>query len=113
MLFRSHECKEAGHLEEGAFNHDIHEMLFNGQCVGAKLAGALNHIAYDSAPENGFVVAGLKRALPFFDDMMKALETVRERKMLPEERLSRFSNDMFAIRAEIVQLMERFRGGFG
>ena len=108
-----HECKDAGLLEEDAFNHDIHDMLFNGQCVGAKLAGALNHIAYESAPDNGFIVAGLKRALPYFDDMMAALEKVREKKLLPGERLARFSSDMFAIRAEIVQLMERFRGGLG
>ena len=108
-----HECKDAGHLEEGAFNSDIHDMLFNGQCVGAKLAGALNHIAYETAPENGFIVARLKRALPYFDNMMAALEKVREKELLPAERLARFSSEMFAIRAEIVQLIERFRSGFG
>ncbi len=104
-----HECKDAGLLEEGAFNHEVHDMLFNGQCIGAKLAGALNHMGYDSAPGNGFVVACLKRALPYFDEMMLALEKVRKQETFPSERLNRFSADMFAIRAEIVQLMEKFR----
>lgn len=107
-----HECKDAGLLEEEANNDTLHEMLFNGQCVGAKLAGALNSLAYDHATDGAFVVACLKRALPYFDDMMQALDKVREKKFLPEERLARFSFDMFAIRAEIVQIMDRFRNNF-
>ncbi len=108
-----HECKDAGLLEEGAGNGDLHDMLFNGQCVGAKLAGALNSLAYDHVVDNAFVVACLKRALPYFDDMIQALEKVRKRELLSAERLERFSNDMFAIRAGIVELMEQFRNGFG
>ena len=108
-----HECKDAGLLEEGSHNEAVHEMLFNGQCVGAKLAGALNSLAYDRITDNAFVVACLKRALPYFDNMIKALEKVRKLELIAPERLQRFSCDMFAIRAEIVQLMERFRNGFG
>ncbi len=104
-----HECKKAGLLEEDAFNHQVHDMLFNGQCVGAKLAGALNSLTYDRIVDHAFVVACLKRALPYFDKMMLALEEVRQQEVLFLERLNRFSTDMFAIRAEIVQLIERFR----
>lgn len=104
-----HECKDAGHLEEEANNSDIHDMLFNGQCVGAKLAGALNGLAYDRTDDKAFIVACLKRALPFFDKMMATLERVRKKGLLPDGRVVRFSSDMFAIRTEIVQLMERFR----
>ena len=84
-------------------------MLFNGQCVGAKLAGALNSLAFDRVTDSAFVVACLKRALPYFDDMMQALDKVREKELLASGRLRRFSDDMFAIRAEIVQIIERFR----
>ena len=104
-----HECKDAELLEEGSDNEAVHEMLFNGQCVGAKLAGALNSLAYDRITDNAFVVAYLKRALPYFDDMIQALEKVRKQELIAQERLHRFSGDMFAIRSEIVQLMERFR----
>ncbi len=104
-----HECKDGGLLEEGGENGDLHDMLFNGQCIGAKLAGALNGMAYDRHHDGGFVIARLKRALPYFDDMIQALEKVRKREILDTVRLQRFSNDMFAIRAEIVQLIEKFR----
>jgi len=108
-----HECKDAGLLEEAAGNNELHDMLFNGQCVGAKLAGALNSLAYDRITDNAFVVACLKRALPYFDDMIQALEKVRKKEILDPARLQCFSGDMFAIRAEIVQLMERFRTEMG
>jgi hypothetical protein len=107
-----HECKDAGLLEESAANDDLHEMLFKGQCIGAKLAGALNGLAYDRSFEHAFIVACLKRALPYFDEMMIALEKVKAEELLASERLAVFSTDMFAIRAEIVQLIEHFRNGF-
>ena len=44
-----------------------------------------------------------------FDKMIQALERVRTQELLAPERLQYFSRDLFAIRAEIVQLMERFR----
>lgn len=103
------ECKDAALFEEAAGHDELHKMLFNGQCIVAKLAGALNGLAYDRGHDNAFIVACLKRALPFFDDMMNDLKAVREKELLPQKRLSCFSDDMFAIRAEIVQLMERFR----
>ena len=107
------ECGDAGLLEEGAENGDLNDMLFKGQCVGVELAGALNSLAYDRMVDNAFVVANLKRSLPHFNDMIQALEKVRKQGLLPEERLKRFSNDMFAIRADIVSLMDRFRKGIG
>ena len=104
-----HECEAAGLLAEGAENEALHEMLFNGQCVGAKLAGALGGLAYDRMVDGGFVVACLKRSLPYFNEMMSGLERVKKQGLINAERLHRFSVDMFAIRAEIVQLMEQFR----
>jgi len=88
-------------------------MLFNGQCVGAKLAGALNSMAYDRAHDGGFIIARLKRALPYFDEMIQSLEKVRKKELVAPQRLQRFSDEMFAIRSEIVQVMEKFRNGFG
>jgi len=104
-----HECKDSGLLIECSGNDELQEMLFNGQCVGAKLAGALNGLACDRITDGAFVVACLKRALPYFDSMMQAMDKVRKKELLASERLQRFSTDMFAIRAEIVQLIDRFR----
>ena len=108
-----HECKDAGLLEEAAGNGELHDMLFNGQCIGAKLAGALNGMAYDRHHDAGFIIAYLKRALPYFNEMIQSLENVRKKELIAPQRLQRFSDEMFAIRAEIVQLMEKFRNGFG
>ncbi len=58
-------------------------------------------------------MAYLKRALPYFDNMIEALEKVRKQELIAPERLQRFSDDMFAIRVEIVQLVERFRNEIG
>ena len=104
-----HECKDAEMLTKEAGNGELHEMLFNGQCVSAKLAGALNSLAYDRIDDHAFIVACLKRSLPYFDTMIQALEKVRKQELLASERLQRFSDEMFAIRAGIVQLIVRFR----
>ena len=45
--------------------------------------------------------------------MIQSLEKVCKKELIAPDRLQRFSDDMFAIRAEIVQLMEKFRNGFG
>ena len=106
------ECSDAGLLKEGDGNDDLREMFFNGYLVGVNIGGVLDSLGCDGVVDAGFIVSNLKRAFPYFDKMMKALEKVRKKELIAPERLQRFSDDMFGIRAEIVQLMERFRNEF-
>src|SRR6266566_9580035 len=53
-----HYCDDRGLLGENG-DADLHEMIFQFQATGAKIAGALNSLAYDddNSREGGFVVA--------------------------------------------------------
>ena len=90
-------------------------MIFQAQTAGAKLAGALNSLAYDEGGlrDGGFVVALLKRALTYVHASMAAAEKVAAKKLIEAERLSAFRKEWFKIREEILHLMERFRGKGG
>ena len=104
-----HYCEERRLLGEGR-DQDLHEMLFEAQLLGAKLAGALDHLGYASGVvEGGFVVACLKRALLFFDKAIAASLKVRAKKLLDDERLEQFRTALFAIREDMLHLMKRFR----
>ena len=74
-------CKEQGLLGETA-DTDLHDMVFAVQTLSAKLAGALNSLAYHDAPDCGFVVACLKRALQYFDNAIRASALVGEKALL-------------------------------
>ena len=105
-------CKEAGLVgrddDEGR-DPDVGEMIFQTQCTSAKLAGALNSLADGMEPDGGFVVAYLKRALPFLNGALAAEAKVRAAGRLPADVLDRLQSDLFDIRAGILALMERFR----
>jgi hypothetical protein len=88
---------------------DLVDMLSEAQILGAKLAGALNGLAYREAPDYGFVVAGLKRALPFVNDSIAATEKVQIKKLVEDTRLNRFRRELFEVREGILALMEGFR----
>ena len=90
---------------------DLHEMVFQFQTTGAKLAGALDSLAYrdEDEREGGFIVAALKRALNYLHKSIAAAEKVSGKNLLPRERLERFRAELFEIREEILTLMQRFR----
>jgi len=88
---------------------DLITMLSQAQILGAKLAGALNGLAYRHAPEYGFVVASLKRALPFLNDSIAATKKVQSKKLVEEARLNQFRKELFAVREGVLALMEKFR----
>ena len=88
---------------------DLITMLSQAQILGAKLAGALNGLAYREAPDYGFVVASLKRALPFVHDSIAATKRVQSKKLVGNARLDRFRKELFAVREGILALMEKFR----
>jgi hypothetical protein len=104
-----HFCKDNGLLEEDG-DEDLREMIFQFQTAGAKIAGALNGLAYDKdARDGGFIVAALKRALGYLHKSVAVSTKVEAKKLLPLERLVLFRADLFDIRQQILNLMKRFR----
>lgn len=88
----------------------VHDMVFNTQCCGAKLAGALNDIAYEFGPDPGMIVASLKRALNHLHQALNASDTVKKsHKLDASGQLDNWRNELFAIREEILRLMEEHR----
>jgi hypothetical protein len=86
----------------------IHEMILQFQVCGAKVAGALDSLAYEDQIEGGFVVACLKRSLTFLHQSIDAAEKLKNRKsnLLFVERCEK---TFFEVRGEIIDLMCHFR----
>jgi len=103
-----HRCKDKGLLGETG-DPELQDMVFQAEMTGAKLAGGLNSLAYDHAPEGGFVVACLKRALTYLHKAIGLTDKVAAKSLVPEEELIAYRNDLFGIREAILQLMERYR----
>ena len=106
--FRS-DCKETGALDEKTDN-PLNDLLFSAHMVNAKLAGALNSLWMDHDRDGGFIVAYLKRALKYFNETMEHYHKVQAEGRIDPERLTRFHNDLCAIREEILRLMDKYRG---
>ena len=105
-----HFCDDRGLLEDNG-DSDLFEMVFQFQTAGAKIAGALDCLAYDEddSRNGGFVVAALKRALNYLHTSMAAAEKVAQKDLLPPERLEAFRAELFEVREKILELMQRFR----
>jgi hypothetical protein len=105
-----HFCKDRGLLGDTG-DEDLRDMIFQFQTTGAKIAGALDSLAYDEdgSREGGFVVAALKRALNYLNASMAAAKKVAQKKLIDSERLDLFRKELFGVREEILELMERFR----
>ncbi len=103
-----HYCKDHDLLtEEG--DSDLHDMLFQAHTLSAKLAGALDSLAYDDDPDCGFVIACLKRSLQYFDNAIRATAVVAEKNLVATRRISVFRDSLFEIRQEIIRLMTHYR----
>lgn len=104
-----HHCKDQGLLDDTG-DEALHTMLFQTQVTGAKLAGALNSLAYRGEEvDAGFVVANLKRALQHLHQAIKAAGAVKATDLLPARKLEDYRTSLFALREEILALMKRFR----
>ncbi|MFO7871909.1 MAG: hypothetical protein R6V03_10830 [Kiritimatiellia bacterium] len=103
-----HSCRNRGLLGPGG-DRDLRDMIFEAQTLSAKLAGALDHLAYDTGPEGGFVVASLKRALRYLERSLALSRVVAEKKILASEELRKFQTDLFGLRETMLELMDRFR----
>jgi hypothetical protein len=104
-----HHCEKRGLLEG---NHEDLEILVEEyQVLGAKLAGALDGLAYGRQMTSGaFVVATLKRALAHLHIAQSALEKVTSKELLSSRTLGRLRTELFFVREEILRLMAEFRG---
>jgi hypothetical protein len=104
-----HRCSDLGVGK--ADDDDLCRLISEFQTTGAKLAGALDGLAYGrDLREGAFVVAYLKRALNHLHGAQAALERVAPKKLLPAETVATTRAELFAIREEILRLMEEFRG---
>ena len=102
-------CHSRGLLGEDG-DTDLADMIFHFQSCGAKCAGALGRLAYPGRREPGFIVARLKRALVVLNRSLEAASKLQPKHLIPEEKLAAFRAELFAVREEILGLMERFRG---
>ena len=90
-------------------NRGAHDMVFNAQICGAKLAGALNELAYDFDPEPGLIVASLKRALNHLHIALRASDVVKAGGKMDLAQVEQWRTELFAIREEIIRLMNEHR----
>ena len=103
-----HACDDLGLRDDR--DEDLAKLISQFQITGAKLAGALNSLAYGrDMCEPGFVVACLKRALDHLHKAQAALEKVAPKNFVPQKILSKARQDLFEIREEILRLMAEFR----
>jgi hypothetical protein len=103
-----HAAKDAGRLELD--DSDLDELVNEFQITGAKLAGALDSLAYGRDLKDGpFLVAYLKRALSHLHLAQAALERVAPKALLPPDVLASARRELFEIREEILRLMQGFR----
>jgi len=105
-LHRQCEAARSGQSEEPAIDLLITEL----QITGAKLAGALNGLAYGRDLQDGaFVVATLKRALSHLHKAQEALAAVVAGRLLPPQLCESTRMEFFTVREEILRLMQEFR----
>jgi len=89
-------------------NAELDEFINQYRMTSAKLAGALNSLAYGREVTDGsFVVACLKRALNFLHATQAALE--KAGRLLPADMVAENRQELFEIREEILKLMDEFR----
>ncbi|MFC1451975.1 hypothetical protein ACFLSJ_01365 [Verrucomicrobiota bacterium] len=88
---------------------DLREMVLQAQTLTAKLAGALDGLAFDDEPEGGFVVACLKRALRFLNGSLAASQRAAGNGQADGAVLARFRDELLEIREEMLRIMSHYR----
>ncbi len=89
-------------------DEDLRKMVESTDNFSAKIAGALDSMAYDDSPDYGFMIAYLKRALGYLHDAINVLSVIEEKRLIPE-KIQLFRNELFALREAVLALMDEFR----
>jgi hypothetical protein len=107
LALRMHRDAEA--VWGDAFHDDdVREMVDQVQYASAKLAGALSGFSRAAPFEAGFIVATLKRSLALLNDGIAAFQRIHQRQVLPEQA-PWYRDELFAVRDDILRLMNEFR----
>jgi len=89
----------------------VSEFITGYQILSAKLAGALNSLAYGHhEDERAFTVANLKRALGILHQTQEELESDEVLGKLPSPIAKRVRHELFDLRESILKLMDEYRG---
>jgi len=89
---------------------DFQQLLAEYQIAAAKLAGALDGLAYGRDTQHpAFTVACLKRALDHLHAAINALAATQEKRLLPTAAGDRLRTEFFELRERILALMQEFR----
>ncbi|MCB1069578.1 MAG: hypothetical protein KDL31_04430 [Kiritimatiellae bacterium] len=107
-----HACDQLGVLNDSR-ESVVQNMVIQVQICSAKLAGALNNLAYDDDQDNGFIVAALKRSVNYLHTALNLSQQVESKQLLPPEILNDYRGEMFRIREEITDLMRHYRSRLG
>jgi hypothetical protein len=103
------QCDDLGPGKED--DDDLCTLVSEYQITSAKLAGALDGLAYGrDLSEGAFIVAYLKRALNHLHAAQGSLEKVALKNLLAADTVSSVRTELFALREEILRLMQEFRG---
>jgi len=103
-----HQCDELGLRD--IEDEDLVQLTMEFQITSAKLAGALNDLAYGRDTfDPPFVVACLKRALDHLHKAQAGLERTAAKNIAPAPVLAEAREELFAIREGILRLMDEFR----
>lgn len=87
----------------------VMDLVSSAQLCSAKLAGALNGLAYDLRPEHGLIVASLKRALGHLNLALQAAAEARSAAAMDAHTLDLWQGQLFELRESILKLMDEHR----
>jgi hypothetical protein len=103
------ELKAAEHFPEED-DEQLADFVSGFMTLSAKLAGALGGVARgDDFFEPGMVIAWLKRILEILNKTIAAADAVRVKDFLPADRLAYYRSELFAIREEVLELIQELR----
>ena len=103
------ETESRGLLNEETSN-PWNQLLWNSQLAVSKLIASLENLSDGLAPEPGFVVATLKRALHLIHLSIATLEAAVSAQRKKANWQKDIRRDLFEVRESILNLMQEYRG---
>ena len=103
------EMKAADHFPEEE-DQQVADFVGGFMTLSAKLAGALGGVARgEDFFEPGMVVAWLKRILEILNKTIAGADSVKGKEFLAADRLAYYRSELFAIREEVLELINQLR----